>query len=88
MNRRKAHIIAQNGNSNSLSRRGLLAYVVSRSIYSKEYTLAVCQRAQTTARRALIFDRFFETVLQVLQYSFKQVYRLYKGLRTASISLC
>ena len=35
MNRRKAHIIAQNGNSNSLFRRGLLAYVVSRSIYSK-----------------------------------------------------
>ena len=32
MNRRKAHIIAQNGNSNSLFRRGLLAYVVSRSI--------------------------------------------------------
>ena len=35
MNRRKAHIIAQNGNSNSLFRRGLLAYVVSRSKYSK-----------------------------------------------------
>ena len=37
MNRRKAHIIAQNGNSNSLFRRGLLAYVVSRSIYSKSF---------------------------------------------------
>ena len=35
MNRRKSHIIAQNGNSNSLFRRGLLAYVVSRSKYSK-----------------------------------------------------
>ena len=38
MNRRKAHIIAQNGNSNSLFRRGLLAYVVSRSKYSKIQT--------------------------------------------------
>ena len=51
MNRRKAHIIAQNGNSNSLFCRGLLAYVVSRSIYSKAWVLL--GQGESTIERTL-----------------------------------